>query len=85
MNQNMNLKLFSDINLDDPFFDSLKSDYPGFENWFQRKINENEIAFVQYKVSNHHFKWWFDISPQKGCVTCTPKRRVSQANCTNNR
>ena len=53
MNQNMNLKLFSDINLYDPFFDSLKSDYPGFENWFQRKINENERAFVQYNLDKN--------------------------------
>lgn len=28
---------FKEINLDDVFFDSLKSDYPGFENWYLKK------------------------------------------------
>ncbi len=37
-------KPFSQINLDDPFFDSLKSDYPGFETWFNKK--ENEEAYI---------------------------------------
>ena len=38
------LKSFSDINLSDPFFDSLKADYPGsatstgFIDWFYKKI-----------------------------------------------
>ncbi|WP_018391811.1 GNAT family N-acetyltransferase [Bacillus sp. 37MA] len=33
-------ELFADINLDDPFFDSLKEDYPEFEKWFHKKGNE---------------------------------------------
>ncbi|RTE08235.1 PIN domain-containing protein [Paenibacillus whitsoniae] len=32
------------INIDDPFFDSLKEDYRGFENWFNKK--SDEIAYV---------------------------------------
>ena len=41
-------KLFSDINLDDPFFDSLKADYPGtststgFVTWFKRKAADGK-------------------------------------------
>ena len=35
---------FSQLNLDDPFFDSLKSDYPGFVEWFYRK--RNAYAYV---------------------------------------
>lgn len=35
---------FSQLNLNDHFFDTLKEDYPGFENWFKRK--KDEIAFV---------------------------------------
>lgn len=35
---------FSDLNLNDPFFDTLKEDYPGFEDWFHRKTDD--IAFV---------------------------------------
>jgi len=31
------------------------------------------------KVINHHFKWWFNISPPKGYYYCSPRRAVSQA------
>ena len=30
-------------------------------------------------VINHHFKWWFNISPPKGYYYCSPRRAVSQA------
>lgn len=45
-------KPFSEINLNDPFFDSLKSDYPGsssstgFIEWFSRKAAEGKKALV---------------------------------------
>lgn len=45
-------KFFSDINLNDPFFDSLKADYPGsatstgFIDWFQRKAADGKKALV---------------------------------------
>ena len=51
-------KRFSDIHLDDPFFDSLKADYPGtsastgFVNWFDRKSREGKEAFVFEDESN---------------------------------
>lgn len=44
-------KLMRDINLDDPFFDSLKTDYPGsanstsFVEWFHKKANEKALVF----------------------------------------
>ena len=37
---------FGNINLEDPFFDSLKEDYPGFERWFNRKAEEK--AYITY-------------------------------------
>lgn len=37
---------FSDCSLDDPFFDTLKSDYTEFVEWFRRKAQEGEDAFV---------------------------------------
>lgn len=40
-------KTFVEIDLNDPFFHSLKSDYPGFEEWFRRKKDQD--AFVQYE------------------------------------
>ena len=40
-------KYFSDINLQDPFFDSLKGDYPEFESeWFPKCVAENRQALV---------------------------------------
>ena len=43
---NLKLEYFSKINLDDPFFDSLKSDYKEFPNWFSKKREEGESAFI---------------------------------------
>lgn len=49
---NFSLKKFSDIDLSDPFFDSLKADYPGtetssaFVDWFPRKAQEGRTALV---------------------------------------
>lgn len=33
-------KLFGELDLRDPFFDSLKEDYPGFDKWFHKKAND---------------------------------------------
>jgi predicted nucleic acid-binding protein len=52
---------FGRINIDDPFFDSLKEDYPGFEDWFISKSQEEAYvcrtaegvsAFLYLKVEN---------------------------------
>ncbi|MFZ3130174.1 MAG: hypothetical protein WA125_03490 [Desulfosporosinus sp.] len=46
------LKKFSDVNINDAFFDSLKSDYPedadniGFEKWFAKKAAAGSTALV---------------------------------------
>lgn len=39
-------ELFGNIKLDDPFFDSLKEDYPDFEKWFNKKSEEK--AYMTY-------------------------------------
>lgn len=39
-------KLFSEIDLDDSFFDSLKNDYPEFENWFNKKSQHKAIVSI---------------------------------------
>ncbi|MFT4070423.1 MAG: N-acetyltransferase [Dysgonamonadaceae bacterium] len=49
----MEIKAFSEINLDDPFFDSLKDGYSEFVDWFERKVVENAIAYVQYDPNNN--------------------------------
>ncbi len=38
-------KRFQDVNLQDPFFDSLKSDYKEFSDWFTRKASERAYVF----------------------------------------
>lgn len=37
---------FSKINLNDPFFNSLKSDYKEFSQWFNQKQERGEGAFI---------------------------------------
>lgn len=41
---------FSELDINDTFFDTLKEDYPGFEGWFQRK--QNELSFVVIDDAN---------------------------------
>ncbi|BCA30801.1 N-acetyltransferase [Metapseudomonas otitidis] len=43
----LELKKFSDINLSDPFFDSLKRSYEEFTDWFRRKANEKAYVFFR--------------------------------------
>ena len=47
MIETIKLEKFSAVDLSDVFFDSLKSDYPGFEDWFKRKADAGETAYVQ--------------------------------------
>ena len=42
----LQLKLFKEINLSDPFFDSLKAAYPEFSVWYNRKAAQGEHAYV---------------------------------------
>lgn len=37
---------FSNIDLKDPFFESLKNDYPEFSKWYNKKSDRNEQALV---------------------------------------
>lgn len=45
--------LFSEVNLDDPFFDSLKYSYPGFDEWFSRKALDGECAYFAFDSRNN--------------------------------
>ena len=71
---------FGDLNLGDPFFDSFKEDYVGFEKWFNKKSDEvayvclgdnNAIlAFLFIKIEDENENY-ADIEP-----TFLPKRRL---------
>ena len=39
-------EFFGNIQLADPFFDSLRDDYPGFDKWFKKKSEER--AYITY-------------------------------------
>ncbi len=41
----LRIEKFRDISLTDPFFDTLKSDYPGFAIWFANKANNDAVTF----------------------------------------
>lgn len=44
---------FSEVNLDDPFFDSLKYSYLGFGEWFSRKVLDGECAYFAFDSRNN--------------------------------
>lgn len=48
METNLKYMSFSEIDLQDKFFDSLRRDYPGFNTWYQNKASEGEKAYVNY-------------------------------------
>lgn len=43
---NLKFEYFSNISLNDPFFDSLKEDYEEFSDWFRRKSNERLMFYI---------------------------------------
>lgn len=45
----LRLKQFKYINIQDPFFNSLKNDYTEFENWFRRKAEESAYVFEDFR------------------------------------
>jgi len=46
MENQIQIKPFSQINLNDPFFTSLKSDYSEFESWFNKKSSTGSEAYI---------------------------------------
>ncbi len=64
-------KRFGEISLSDPFFDSFRTDYIGFEKWYRKKNDEfvyvclsanMVLAFLYLKVENEN-EIYTDISP----------------------
>jgi len=78
---NVRKEHFAQINLNDPFFDSLKEDYPGFEWWFMKKaddaayvtINRDNnliLSFLYLKIESEEENY-YDIIP-----AFPPKKRL---------
>ena len=71
-------KKFRDINLSDPFFDSLKADYVEFPDWFGRK--ENETAYV-FESDSGSIEGFLYLKSEDGAITdvsppLPPKTRI---------
>lgn len=49
---NIRYKFFSEIDVKDSFFDSLKQDYQGFDNWYNKKVSQGEKAYILYEKDN---------------------------------
>lgn len=45
---NIERKLFSEIDVNNSFFDSLKTDYAEFSSWYSKKALQGEKAFILY-------------------------------------
>lgn len=73
-------EVFGNINLSDPFFDSFRLDYDGFDKWFSRKCDEeayicraddNKILGFLYLKTEDENESYSDIAP-----VFEPKRRL---------
>ncbi len=77
--QSVKKELFGNISINDPFFDSFKEDYVGFEEWFAKKSDETAYvcynngalcAFLYLKVEGKE-EFYGDVSP-----IFQPKKRL---------
>ncbi len=59
----ISVKKFKDVNIDDPFFESLKGAYNEFPDWFARKADED--AYVSYSPSGG-LQAFLYLKPEKG-------------------
>ena len=76
---NVRRRRFGELNLCDPFFDTLKADYPGFDKWFNTKSEEYAyvttyrdgiLSFLYLKEEDRN-EPYSDIEP-----AFAPKRRL---------
>ncbi len=68
--ENLFYQKFSQINLNDPFFSTLKADYGEFSTWFAKKANEGESAYVLYN-QQQSIEGFMYLKIEKGIVTDT--------------
>ena len=59
MEEIISLRRFNEIDLNDPFLDSLKTDYPGFEEWFIKKAKAMLKHMFNTTMADYkHFYIW---------------------------
>ena len=66
MSDTLELKPFSEIDLADPFFSSLKHDYKTFTGWFHRKASEKTSAFIQ--KTDNVLTGFIYLKPEEGAL-----------------
>ena len=57
-------KKFGEIDLSDTFFDTLRNDYPGFDDWFNKKAIGNEDAYILDECGIQGFLY---LKEETGC------------------
>ena len=76
---NLKVTPFANIALEDPFFDSLRANYEGFDDWFRRKASAGEMALVYYDggtlLDFLYLKDEDEALPLDG-ITLPPKKRL---------
>jgi hypothetical protein len=61
---------FNEISLKDPFFNTLKADYPEFEAWFKRKSEKaDSFAYTFRKPTTRHLDGFLYLKMEDGPVT----------------
>ncbi|MDB1943711.1 N-acetyltransferase [Clostridium tertium] len=66
MSEQFLYKSFNEIDINDIFFDSLKNDYTEFEDWFSRKKENDENAFIQ--IVNGSLEGFLYLKEEKGPI-----------------
>ena len=76
---NLKVTPFANIALEDSFFDSLRANYEGFDDWFRRKASAGEVALVYYDggtlLDFLYLKDEDEALPLDG-ITLPPKKRL---------
>ncbi|HFZ0999676.1 TPA: N-acetyltransferase, partial [Klebsiella pneumoniae] len=63
---------FSQFDHNDPFFDSLKSDYKEFPDWLKKKADANESAYILYD-ENHKIEGFMYLKENDDANDISPK------------
>lgn len=66
MSNDIKYLYFSELDLSDSFFDSLKADYDGFADWFKKKAVTGAKAYVKY--DNGHIQAFLYMKDESGEV-----------------
>ncbi|WP_167290001.1 GNAT family N-acetyltransferase [Kosakonia radicincitans] len=68
-------KKFQEVNLSDPFFDSLKEDYPEFVDWFVRKGNEKAyVSLNEHQLLDGFLYLKIEDEALTDCNPALPKK-----------